>query len=266
MWIALFGDVVGKPGREAVCRTLPLLREQYDLGLVVANVENIAHGFGITPETIGELQQAGVDIFTSGNHAWKNSKGVELLKSNPSHVLRPANIIGDLPGKGFTYTKIRGQQFLIMNLQGQVFMKEESSSPFAFFDTIHKQYGEGAITIVDFHAEATGEKRVFGWYADGRANIFVGTHTHVPTADEQILPGGTAYISDLGMCGATDSSLGMNKEFAIERVVHGADISLEPPEHPQEVVASGLLVEVNEQTHLAEKVLRIDQRIALYYT
>ncbi|MBI2410631.1 MAG: YmdB family metallophosphoesterase [Candidatus Kerfeldbacteria bacterium] len=265
MNILLFGDVVGKPGRIALKKAVPELRKKHGVDFVIANVENLAHGFGITPDTIQELRDAEVDFFTSGNHVWKNEKGAQLLQANPRNILRPANYPADRPGRGWSSVIVGGTALCIINLMGQVFMPDEKNitSPFTAFDELYAAHGKDAITIVDLHAEATGEKRAFGWYVDGRASVVVGTHTHVQTADEQILTQGTAYISDLGMTGATDSSLGMNKELVIKKVAQGLDISLEPPENPREVVASGVLVSINTTTKRAENICRIDQKVVL---
>lgn len=263
MNILFFGDVVGKPGRTALHKLLPELRKKYSADFVIANVENLAHGFGITPETITELRDLGVDFFTSGNHIWKNSKGVGLLQSLPNDIIRPANALTNQPGRDYALVDVGGVKLFIVNFLGQVFMPDQSESPFKFFDSLYTQYGNDVITIVDFHAEATGEKRAFAWYVDGRASVVVGTHTHVQTADEEIMPGGTAYISDLGMTGALSSSLGMDKDLVIQKVAHGLDISLEPPENPVGVVASGIVVEIDTQTKKATRIERIDQRITL---
>lgn len=263
MNILFFGDVVGRPGRQALQAAVPQLRKRHDVDLVVANVENMAHGFGITPETVAELQGVGVDLFTSGNHIWKNSRGVMLMRENPDYVLRPANFLGEQFGRGFTVKDIAGQRVLLINLQGQVFMDDQVASPFKTFDRIVEEHGEGAVVLVDFHAEATGEKSALGWYIDGRAALLVGTHTHIQTADEKVLPGGMAFISDLGMSGATDSSLGMDKKLVQEKVVHGLNISLEPPADAKGAVASGVLCVVDDRTKKAIRIERIDHRVSL---
>lgn len=264
MNILLFGDVVGKPGRAALKIAVPLLREKHHADLVIANVENLAHGFGVTPETLLELKECGVDVFTSGNHIWKNHKGVEFLKTNPENVLRPANYDAALPGRGFTTLEFAGTRVCIINLLGSVFMKDEVvASPFHVVDGIITKEGNGAIVIVDFHAEATGEKRAMSWHLDGRASVLVGTHTHVQTSDEQILPQGLGYITDLGMCGATDSSLGMDKMLVLQKNVEQLDVSLEPPIQPHEVVASGVMITVDVLTRRATHIERIDHRMTL---
>ncbi len=266
MNILFFGDVVGKPGRNALTALVPELRSQYSADLVIANVENIAHGFGITPDTVGELRDAGVDLFTSGNHVWKNHKGVELLESNPDDVLCPVNFAEELPGNGFVTRTVDDVPVLVINLQGQVFFDEDIDSPFLAFDKIYEEFGQDAITIVDLHAEATGEKRIFGWHVDGRASLVVGTHTHIQTADEQILPQGTAYITDTGMVGAVDSSLGMNKELVAQKVVQRMDVSLEPPVEPEEVFATGVFVSIDNKTKQAMQIERFDHRTSISYT
>lgn len=264
MNILLFGDVVGKPGRAALKAAVPALRKQYDADCVIANVENLAHGFGITPETLLELKECGVDVFTTGNHVWKNSKGVAFLKTNPENVLRPANYDPTLPGRGWTILEFNGQRVCIINMLGSVFMKDEVVlSPFKTVDAILTKEAVDAMVIMDFHAEATGEKRSMSWYLDGRASILVGTHTHVQTADDQILPQGLGYITDLGMCGATDSSLGMDKSLVLQKNVGDVDISLEPPENPREVVASGIFVTVDPATRRTTHIERIDRRVTL---
>lgn len=265
MNILLFGDVIGRPGRRALQELLPGLRTEFAADLVIANVENLAHGFGITPETIAELQKFGVDYFTSGNHIWKNVRGVEWLASSPKHVLRPANYPADRPGLGWTRFEVNGVPVCLINLIGQVFMKDEVASPFKTFDAIAAEQKD-AVILVDFHAEATGEKRALGWYVDGRAAAVVGTHTHVQTTDAQIQTGGTAYLSDLGMCGAVDSSLGMDKTLVLRKVAYGEEIHLEPPMEPSEVVVSGALVTIDEATKQATAIERIDRRTTLHYT
>lgn len=260
MNILLFGDVVGRPGRMALQRAVPVLRQQHHIDLVVANVENLAHGFGITPETIQELRDAGVDVFTSGNHIWKNAAGSAMLQHDPADVVRPANYMDPMPGRGWTEVDVRGTRVVVINLLGNVFMPDPVDSPFQVFDRFWYDHGEDAVVIVDLHAEATGEKRTFGWWVDGRAAVVVGTHTHVQTSDEQILAKGTAYITDLGMSGAVDSSLGMDKELVIQKVAKGMNISLEPPVNPHEVVASGVVVSIDASTRRATHIERVDWR------
>lgn len=263
MNILYFGDVVGKPGREALKRVVPDMREQYSADLVIANIENAAHGFGISPEVVSELGACGVDLFSTGNHAWKNGEGVRLLETDPEQIVVPENYLDPLPGRGYTTRMVGDHTVVLLNLVGQVFMQGDIQSAFRTFDRVYQEVGKDAIVLVDFHAEATGEKRVMSWYVDGKAALLVGTHTHVPTADAQILPQGTAYITDLGMCGATVSSLGMNKELALKKVAEELDVSLEPPANPTEVIASGVFVTIDDGTGLATAIERIDRVVAL---
>lgn len=276
MRIAFFGDVVGKPGRRALAEVVPKLRAEKKVDLVLANVENAAHGFGITPSIIEELHDIGVDVFTGGNHTWKNKSGSRFLEEMPETVLRPANYIEELPGRGWTKFEHAGVPVLVINLLGEVFMKnQEVESPFEWFDTLYEQHGKDAVVIVDLHAEATGEKRAFGWYVQDRATLVVGTHTHVPTSDAQILVrdsvyntagdneqlSGTAYVTDLGMTGAVYSSLGMDIDLVLQKVAHKIDVSLEPPIEPKQVVASGILATIDKNSRQALSIERIDQVI-----
>ncbi len=263
MNILYFGDVVGKPGREALKLALPELRKEHTADLVLVNVENAAHGFGITPEVIDELTAAGVDLFSTGNHAWKNNLGVQLLEQEPINVVVPENYLEPLPGLGYTKIDVNGTSVLLMNLVGEVFMQGEIQSAFRTFDRIYEEHGREAVVLVDFHAEATGEKRVMGWYIDGRAALLVGTHTHVATADAQVLPEGTAYVTDLGMCGATVSSLGMDKELAVKKVAREMDLHLEPPIDPDEAQVNGVAVTIDEGTKRATAITRIDRVVRL---
>lgn len=257
MRIACFGDIVGRPGREALRALLPVVKKEHNPDLVLANVENLAHGFGITPKTVEEVFEAGVDICTSGNHIWKNAKGVELLAKKPDNILQPANAKNDI-GRGHTVLEIRGVTVVVINLLGEVFMKDEVEPPFQTFDALYNNYGPEAVYIVDLHAEATGEKHAFAHYVDNRATLVYGTHTHVQTADERLLPGGTAYITDLGHSGAFNSSLGMDTNLVLKKIVEGMRVSLEPPSEVKELVLRGIIVEVNEETKTAENIERID--------
>jgi metallophosphoesterase (TIGR00282 family) len=223
MKILYFGDVVGKVGRQGVHKMLPQLKRKHQPDVVIANAENLAHGTGITPKTIAELVEAGVDLFTSGNHVWDKPVGEELLQAPNPIVLRPANYGARKSGNGILEKTINGEKLLLINLQGQVYMKDEVDNPFHALDEIlrsHPPKDYNAI-FVDFHAEATSEKVAIGHYADGRASVVVGSHTHVPTADAHILPGGTAFITDVGMTGALDSVIGVKKESVLTRFLTG---------------------------------------------
>jgi 2',3'-cyclic-nucleotide 2'-phosphodiesterase len=218
--ILFFGDVVGRPGREALKKTLPGLREKYQPDFVVVNIENIAHGKGVTLKTISEISDLGIDAFTSGNHVLdKRDLSRDALNQTPN-LVRPANYPDDFPGRGSVRIEKDGQGYLVMNLNARVFFEKqffgEISDPFAKFDQIiNDQKRPGDIVLLDFHSEATSEKRAMGYFADGRAQMVFGTHTHVPTADLRILPKGTAHVSDVGMIGPVNSILGVPPENSL---------------------------------------------------
>jgi 2',3'-cyclic-nucleotide 2'-phosphodiesterase len=219
MKILYFGDVVGRVGRVGVKKVLPQIIAEHHPDLIIANAENLAHGTGITPKTIQELKDAGVHFFTSGNHVWDKPLGEELLQDKNPVVIRPYNYGKKRSGVGYKELTVSGNKILVINLQGQVWMKDEVENPFKALDEIlssnaPKNY---AAILVDLHAEATSEKVALGWYADGRASLVVGSHTHVPTADSRILPQGTAYITDIGMSGARNSVIGVKTQNVINR-------------------------------------------------
>lgn len=218
--ILFFGDIVGKPGRRALVQVLPMLRTEYNPDVVIANVENLAHGKGVTLNTLAELEVLGVDVFTSGNHVFdKGEQTKECFEKYPQ-LIRPANYTHDLPGLGYYRFEKNDQWYTVINLGGQVFFEKQFtgviSNPFFTIDDVLLNIAKpGDIVLVDFHAEATSEKRALGWYLDGRVSLLVGTHTHVATADHQILPKGTAYVTDLGMTGASNSVIGVKIENAL---------------------------------------------------
>lgn len=229
MKILFFGDVVGRVGRHGVRKVLPKLREQYQPDIVIANAENIAHGIGITPKTIEEMVEAGVDFFTSGNHVWKKQVGEELLQAADPIVIRPANYLGMKSGIGYKQLKIADKSLLVINLEGRGFMwgqveSDKTSNPFVKVNEILSQFDLHSLDgiFVDFHAETTSEKTAMGWHLDGRVSAVVGTHTHIPTADARILPQGTAYQTDIGMCGARNSVIGVEKEAVLKRFLEGS--------------------------------------------
>ncbi len=214
--VLFLGDVVGEPGRVAVTSTLPSLIERHAPDLVIANGENVAGGLGITPRTAEKLHAAGVDVLTMGNHVYRHRDAYALLDSS-DRIVRPANYLESNPGRGHTVIEKNGVRWGVVNLSGNVFM-QAAHSPFHVADRILAQLrGDVDFVFVDFHAEATSEKVAMGWHLDGRALAVVGTHTHVPTADGRILPGGTAYISDVGMTGARGGVIGVRKEQILER-------------------------------------------------
>ncbi len=216
--ILFIGDIVGKPGRVAVRELLDGLIDSYKIDLVAANAENVAGGFGVTEKTVSELFDCGVNVLTTGNHVW-DKREAEPLLNEAENLLRPANYPPAAPGSGFcTVSTPGGVDVAVVNLSGRVFM-ECVDCPFRTADSVLEKIDEStSIVIVDFHAEATSEKRAMSLYLDGRVSAVLGTHTHIATADERILPGGTAYITDLGMTGNEDGSvIGINYEAAIKR-------------------------------------------------
>lgn len=216
MRVLFIGDVVGRSGRSAIAAILPRLASQYDWDLCIANAENAAGGRGITPTIARELMAMGIDVLTMGNHTWDNKEIFQFIDDAP-YLVRPANYPVDVPGRGFTAVEKRGQRIGIINLSGQVFM-DTMQCPFAKADEILADLTDCKHIIVDFHAEATAEKVAFGRYLDGRAAAVIGTHTHIQTADEQALPQGTLYITDVGATGAVNSVLGMEIEPVIKRL------------------------------------------------
>ena len=218
MNILVIGDIVGKPGRRATTRLLPQLIAKHQIDLCIANVENAAGGFGVTAKTANELLAAEIDVLTSGNHIWDRKEVADFLAREP-RLLRPANYPDGAPGKGSLRLQTAGGVPVgVINLSGRVFMKPLDCPFKAAQKQIAALKEQGTkIIIVDFHAEATSEKVALGWFLDGQVSAVLGTHTHVQTADERILPAGTAYITDLGMTGAHDSIIGLKKEAVLER-------------------------------------------------
>lgn len=254
----MLGDLVGKIGRDAAQQMLPTLREMYAPHFVVVNGENAAAGLGITPEIARTLLQGGVDVITLGNHAWNRPEIVPYLDQE-ARILRPANYPAGTPGKGFrVFAAENGERVGVANLLGRHFM-DPLDDPFRLADTILEAFlGQTAATLFDFHAEATSEKCAFGHYLDGRASIVVGTHTHVQTADERILPGGTAYITDVGMCGPQHSVIGMDVEKIVQKFLTQRSCRMEVATGP--VILCGIIVDVDTQTGHASHVERVQIR------
>lgn len=222
MRFLIFGDVVGKIGRRALAAVVPELRRELRPDVVLANAENLAHGLGMTARTLSEVLDAGVDLLTGGNHVWDKPEGIELLRSPDPKVLRPANYPAGCPGVGWKTISVDGKNVLVVNLLGMVMMKDLVDNSFRAFDEILAAHGRDAsIIIVDYHAEVTSEKNAFGWYADGRASVVYGTHTHIPSADQRILPKGTAFATDVGMTGARDSIIGIDPATSIPQYTTG---------------------------------------------
>jgi metallophosphoesterase (TIGR00282 family) len=219
--ILFVGDVVGKPGRRVLLSNLADLREHYNLDFIVVNAENAAAGFGVTAALAEELFENGVDVLTSGNHIWDKREALEYIGTQ-SRLLRPHNYPDSIPGSGWLVVDSEiGVPVAVLNLMGQVFMYPSLDCPFRCADAVLAEKPEHVkVVLVDFHAEASSEKVAMGWHLDGRVSAVVGSHTHVPTADERVLPQGTAYISDAGMTGCYDSIIGMNTDKVLMRFVH----------------------------------------------
>ncbi len=214
--ILALGDIVGRPGRRVLKKGLPQLKEEYQPHVVVANVENAAGGFGVNTSSLSEVWKAGVDVGTSGNHIWDKKDGRHLLENGENPLLRPHNYPSSNPGRGFVRLEVEGSYLEIWNLQGEVFMPP-SGSPFLAADELIQRTPPGTIIVVDFHAEATAEKIALARYLDGKVSALWGTHTHVATSDLEVFPGGTGYLSDLGMCGAKDGVIGMRSQDSLHR-------------------------------------------------
>jgi 2',3'-cyclic-nucleotide 2'-phosphodiesterase len=268
MKVLYLGDVVGRSGRDAVIERLPEMRRRLKLDLVVINVENSAHGFGITPKLCEDFYGAGADVLTLGNHAWDQREILSFIDGEP-RLLRPLNYPAGTPGRGFgIYSVERERKVMVVQVMGRLFM-DPLDDPFAALERelarVRLGSGSGAVAaiIVDIHAEATSEKMAIGHSMDGRVSLVVGSHSHIPTADTQILPKGTAYQTDAGMCGDYDSVIGMKKEAAITKFVRkipGERLS------PAEGIGTvcGVMVETDDRTGLAVRVapLRLGPRLA----
>jgi metallophosphoesterase (TIGR00282 family) len=253
--ILFIGDIVGRPGRQLVREALPRLVDQHMIDLVVANGENAAAGFGLTPDVVAELFDLGIDVLTTGNHVWDKRDGLASLEQEPA-LLRPANYPPETPGRGVgVFRTPAGLSVAVVNLEGRVFMSG-LDCPFRKADAILKDLGTGQrIILVDFHAEATSEKGALGAYLDGRVSAVIGTHTHVQTADERVLPGGTAFISDAGMTGSRDSVIGIRKELSIQRFLTQMPVRYEIAK--KDPVLCGVVISIDESTGKATGIERV---------
>ncbi|MGH7824293.1 MAG: TIGR00282 family metallophosphoesterase [Candidatus Binatia bacterium] len=256
MRILILGDVVGRPARRAVRELVPSLIKKQQIDLVIANAENAAGGMGVDIKSAEELFSAGVQVLTSGNHIWKKKEIFPYLDEH-SLLLRPANYPPGAPGRGWCeWQNQSGLKALIINVQGRVFMPNQVDDPFRCVDAILREHGHySPVVIVDVHAEATSEKNALGWYLNGRASVVYGTHTHIQTADERVLPGGTAYITDVGMCGPFDSVIGIERETVIEGFLSQLPRRFEVAS--ENVVLQGVIVDVDEKTGKAREICRL---------
>ncbi len=259
MKILFIGDVVGKPGREIIKSLLPSLKKEYGLGFVIANAENSAGGSGITAQVAGELFSCGVDVLTSGDHIWKKKEIFELIINEP-RILRPLNFPPGAPGSGAGIFRKNNLKIAVINLAGRVFM-DALECPFrTVIKAVEEVAKETSIIIVDMHAEATSEKVALGWYLDGKVSAVLGTHTHIQTADEQILPNATAYITDAGMTGPYNSVIGRRIEDVLERFISCVPVRFEVAEN--NVQLHGVVLDIDEDTGKARSIVRIQRKIA----
>jgi len=263
--LLFIGDIVGQPGRNAVKTLLPKLRERHALDFVIANGENSAGGSGITPKTAGEIFDAGVDVITSGDHLWDQKEVMELL-ANEKRFLRPLNYPAGTPGQGSGIFDVRSSAFNVrcligvLNVQGRTFMQPPLDNPFLLAaDEVKRLRERTKIIFVDFHAEATSEKIAFGRHLDGQVSAVVGTHTHVQTADEQMLPHGTAYLTDAGFTGPHDGCLGREVEPVIKKFLTGMPQRFEVAKN--RVLLHGAVIEIDDATGKALKIQRVAEAI-----
>lgn len=256
MNILMVGDVVARPGRRVLRERLEALQEENCIEFTVVNVENAAGGFGITRKVLEEFQALPIDVMTSGNHIWDKREALDFIDEHPN-LLRPHNYPPETPGSGWIVRKTTGGLRIgVLNLMGQAFMHPTLDSPFAMAaDVLSSRSDEVDMVLVDFHAETTSEKIAMGWHLDGKVAAVVGTHTHVPTADERVLPGGTAYITDLGMTGCYDSVIGSDTPAVLKRMVEKMQVRLEPASGNGSLC--GVVIELDVSTGLARTIRRV---------
>ena len=255
MKILFIGDIVGKPGRRVVVEKLDGVVHEHAIDLVIANCENAAAGFGITPALADGLFKTGAEVLTSGNHIWDKKDILPYLDSK-AEILRPANYPDGTPGHGlYLGTTSGGIPYAVMNLQGRVYLPS-IDCPFRKADALIDELSPDVrVRFVDFHAEVTSEKGALGWYLDGRVTAVVGTHTHIPTADERVLPHGTAYVTDVGMTGPYQSVIGMEREASIQRFLQATPTRFEPA--TGDVRLSAVVIEVDPDTGKARSIKRL---------
>ena len=255
MKILFIGDIVGKPGRELIRKGLPGLADRLEVDLVIANAENAAAGFGVTKDIGDALLESGVHVMTSGNHIWAKKDVIEYIGGEP-RLLRPANYPAGVPGRGSYVAQTGdGRAVGVINVMGRVFMQSIDDPFTVVLKEIEAMRGRTKVIVVDFHAEATSEKVAMGWYLDGKVTLVVGTHTHVQTADERILPNGTAYITDAGMTGPHDSIIGMEREPSLARFLNGMPSRYEPATGNPRL--NGVVIEADDKTGRALAISRV---------
>lgn len=261
MRFLIFGDVVGKMGRRALQVVLPELRRELRPDVVLANAENIAHGLGMTEKTLREVLDAGVTLFTGGNHVWDKPEGIELMRREDPIVIRPANYPAGAPGRGWKTLSVEGKTVLVVNLLGRVFMKDLVDDPFRAFDAILAAH-PADVVVVDYHGEVSSERNAFGHYADGRATVIYGTHTHIPTADQRILPKGAAFVTDVGMTGARDTVIGVDPATVIPQYTTGIPQRFTWPETGVAWVHA-IVADVDPAAHRATRIERVYREVTI---
>jgi hypothetical protein len=252
MNIIAIGDVVGSAGCDFLRKHLPMLKKTYNIDLCIVNGENSADGNGITPGSAMHIMTSGADVITTGNHVFRRREIYDFIDENP-HVLRPANYPTSAPGHGYYIIDTGRTQVCVVNLMGTVYM-DSLDNPFLAIDSILGEVGK-AIVIVDFHAEATSEKRALGYYLDGRVAAVFGTHTHVQTADEQILPHGTGYMTDIGMTGPSNSVLGVDPALVIQKFVTKMPVRFTSA--PGECSINGVILDIDDKTHFTKSITKV---------
>jgi len=259
--VLFLGDVFGKPGRQAVQRLVPRLIAREGLDLVVANAENSASGIGVTPDSADELLGYEVNLLTSGNHIWAKREIVPYLDRPGSKLIRPANYPPGTPGRGRAVVSTPdGRRLGVVNLEGRVFMRSLEDPFRTALAEVEALRAEGVTCIlVDMHCEATSEKNAMGWFLDGKVSAVVGTHTHVQTADARLLTNGTAFVTDVGMCGPWDSIIGVKKELVLERFLTARPIPFEPAK--RDVWLQGAIIDIDDATGRARSIARVQEKL-----
>ncbi|MBP7310227.1 MAG: TIGR00282 family metallophosphoesterase [Candidatus Cloacimonetes bacterium] len=259
MKILFFGDIYGKAGRQTVFSSLPQLKEQYQPDFIIANGENLADGKGLTEKTAHPIFTAGIDVLTGGNHLWDRADSLEYIK-NQSHIVKPMNYPLSTPGNSYCILEKEGMKLGIISLCGQIYMPP-CDNPFTTLQSFLAKHDPQIPLLLDFHAESTSEKRALAWFADGKISAFLGTHTHIQTADEEIMPQGMAYITDVGMTGSHDSVIGVQKEIIVQKMLMCVPSPYKSSDHGLQVNA--VICEISSKTGLATSITRIREHVSL---
>lgn len=257
MRVLFFGDIFGKPGRKVLLGELEAIIHKYNCDIVIANAENLADGKGLTEKTLKPLFAIGVDAVTGGNHLWDREESLEFIAREP-RIVKPLNMPLKAPGNPCYRVHKEGMELDIVSLTGQIFMPP-CNSPFEAFENFWNSREDDVPLLVDIHAESTSEKRALAWFVDGRAAVLVGTHTHIQTADEEILPSGTAYISDVGMTGAHDSVIGVKKEIILEKLTTSVPKRFETSDRG--LMVNAVLVDIDEQSRRSINIMRLRYKV-----